>query len=238
MQAQASEVVSIPLEVVGGRFVVPVQAPDDAMLRFLVTTGSPQTVLARSTSERYGEDVTLRLGVLDVPASDRVVWPDADVTAGSERLDGMIGVNLLSDHDVLLDAAGGRMLIGPIGAGTRWPGVDLAAPIRLQVMHGVALLTDILIEGQRFPTLIDLGRPSLVVNSGVQTALALKDPAAVEVTIGTTTVQDVPVRMLDLDVFKMWAPGGEGVSVLGAAPFLDCAISLSWARAELRTCAR
>ena len=223
------------LDVVQGHLVVPVRAPDGTMLRFMVSSGTGQTILAQSVVDRFGAGAALYLGEVAIDER-RVTWPDEELALGEAQLDGRLGVSTLGDYDVLIDVPGGRMVLGAIGSAASWPG--LSDPVRVRVMHGSALMLDVDLGGHTYPAIIDLATRTVVVNEGVQRDLSLGDAGAAPLTIGARTIEDVPIQVMALDVFEMWSPDGDGVAVIGAAPFMDCPVSLSWARAEIRTCQR
>ena len=56
--------------------------------------------------------------------------------------------------------------------------------------------------------------------------------------IGYASLVDLPIRVLDLPIFGGWDPNDRGFVILGAPIAYDCAISLSWAHKEIRTCVR
>ena len=46
------------------------------------------------------------------------------------------------------------------------------------------------------------------------------------------------VEVTDSPIFQGWDPQGDGFVIVGASVAYDCAIAISWAHAELRTCIR
>ena len=93
-------------------------------------------------------------------------------------------------------------------------------------------------NGKIYSSLLDLGWSTLVVNDAVRTALNLESKDVGSLSVGYSSFPDVPVRVLDLSIFGGWDPSNNGFVVLGAPIAYDCAISLSWAHKEIRTCTR
>lgn len=230
--------VQIPLELHAGRLVVPVTMHDGTELDFLLSTGAGVTVLSESGEARVGKNAELTLGGLAVPTDETHTVSDDDLTIDGRLFDGMIGPNMLNQFDVLIDAPGQRILLKPVGRAVEWEGVALSDPVRLRVYHGVILGLDVELDGTEYPATIDLTTPSLVVNQGVKRDAGLEDEDTATLGLGSTTHADLPVRVLDLDIFKRWAPNGEGFVMVGAALAHDCAISISWVHREMRTCVR
>lgn len=234
----AGETVELPLAVVDGHLVVTARGSDGTELRFGLTTGSSVPVLTRSGAERVKAAGGVTLGGLPVPTADAHVTDDADLMAGRRPLDGQIGPGVLDAHDVLIDAPGGRLVLRGVGRERGWPGVRLSDPVPLRVYHGIILGHDAALDGKGFGAMLNLGSSATVVNAAVGEALGLAGPGRARLTLGATEVGEVPVRVEDLEVFRMWAPDGRGFVLVGSAFVRDCAISLSWVHREMRTCVR
>lgn len=233
--------VVVDLETVGGRLVVPVAGPGGERLRLALGTGTPVTVLSASAARRLGEAPRLHLGgVGGVPVAAEGIRtvPDEDLASGSVALDGMIGSNTLNRYDVLIDAPGGRLVLRPAGSSAPWEGVDLSEPVRLRVYHGVVLGLDVVVGGREYPAILDLGSPTFLVNEAVEAAGDVASGRAATVGLGGATFTDVPARVSDHPVIGRFSPSGDGFVIVGAPVALECAISLSWVRRELRTCVR
>lgn len=235
-QTAAATVIEVPLRVSEGRLVVPVESAEGEQSWFAVATGSGRTTISESAANLLGQEPRLTLGGLTVPTEDMGVLPDSRFTVDGVTLDGMIGTNLLSDYDVLIDVPGERLLLKSLGRQVEWEGVALSEPVSLRIMHGVALMLDVELEGTSYPAIIDLSTAPMIVSEGVKSDLGLSDEDARPLAVGGTDLGEVPIHVRQLEVFDMWAPNGEGVVVLGAAMAHGCAIALSWVHAEIRTC--
>lgn len=230
-------VVEVRLALRDGRLVVPVGTDDGRELSFALSTGSDRTILTESGEQRIG-GAALDLVGLPLPTTPHATVRDADLTVGGEVLDGQISSNMLADYDLLVDVPGGRLVLKPIGPSVSFDGVALSEPIPLRILHGVVISLDVELNGAPFPASLDLGARTLIANRGVQSDLSIDAEDTVTLGLGAATFEDVPVRVLDLDIFERWSPTGSGFVIVGAPVLERCAMSLSWAHAELRTCDR
>ena len=233
--APAADVVEIPLQMVSGRLVVPVVAPDGSEFLFALTTGNPMTILSESTAQLLGDQREgLTLGGLPIKMENDVVLPDRQFT----EIDGMVGGNTLSDFDILIDMPGERLLLKPVGREVSWAGVELSEPTRLQLYHGVVIGLQVKLGVVDYRATLDIGTPALIVNRPVADRLELSEEDVGTLTLGPTTMSDLPVRVQDLEIFKQWDPNTTGFVLVGAPIAYECAISISWLHQELRTCVK
>lgn len=236
-EVEAVETVEVGLALRDGRLVVPVRTDDGRVLSFALSTGSDRTILSESGEERIG-GAALDLGGLSVPTRPYATVRDEDLAVGDTVLDGQISSNMLSDYDLLVDVPGGRLLLKPVGRSVSFDDVALSGPVPLRILHGIVISLDVELNGTRYPASLELGTTTLIANRGVQSDLSIDDEDTVTLGLGAATFDDVPVRVLDLDIFERWSPTGSGFVLVGA-PFVErCAISVSWAHGELRTCDR
>lgn len=233
----AGEQVEVPLRVAGGRLLVPVEAGVGHPVDFALNTGSMVTVLTETAAEILGNDAELTLGGLPVPIDDFTTVPDERLSAEGTTIGGMIGADTLSQYDVLVDAPGGRLLLRGVGAQAGWDGVTLSDPVRVRVMHGTMLSFDVELGGRQYMATLDLGTPMVVLNEKVKADLGLADEDTATLALGGVRLPDLPVRVLDLGMDR-FLPEGTGFVLVGAPLAYDCAISLSWAHREIRTCVR
>ena len=236
-QTHAGGAVEIPLRVHGGRLLVPVEAPDGSELEFALSTGSP-TVFSESTAARLGDAAALTMGGVPIKTEGSGTLPDEDLTVDGMVIDGMIGANTLNQFDVLIDVPGGRLVLKPIGRSVEWAGMTMSDPVRLVVYHGMLLAFDVEFNGREYGAMLDLGMETLVVNEPVKTEMRIDTEDEVTLTLGGTSLSDLPVRVLDLAIFSGWDPDNEGFVIVGAPVAYDCAISISWVHQEIRTCVR
>jgi hypothetical protein len=236
-RAQAGESVEVPLEVRGGRMVIPAHTADGTELRFLVSTGSAVTVLSESGAARIG-DQGVTLAGAPVNMENRQIISDSRLTVDGAVMDGLVSNNTLNEFDVLFDVPGGRLVLKPFGRAVEWPGMELSDPIRLRVYHGVVLALDLELDGRAYPAMLELGSPSLLVNQAVLDETGATDGSAGTLTLGGTSFPDVPVELSDHPSIERFSPNGDGFVIVGTPPALTCPVAISWVHREMRTCVR
>jgi hypothetical protein len=236
--AAQSSGTEVPLAVVGGRLAVTVHDADGAAFVFALTTGSPVTVLTESTALALGPGARLDLGGVPVSLDHADTIPDERLVSGGTAFAGMVGVNTLGDFDILLDAPGGRLILEPVGPTVSWPGTPLSDPLPVRVYHGVVIGLDVRLNGRELQAMLDLGTPQLVVNEGARPDGLRGAEGTASLALGGVTLEGLPLSVRDLPVFERWDPTNRGFVLVGAAIAYDCAVSLSWARGEMRTCLR
>ena len=114
----------------------------------------------------------------------------------------------------------------------------MSDPIRVRVLHGILMGMDVEFNGREYAAMLDFGMGTLVVNEPVRTQTKIDAVDEGTLKLGGRTFYDLPVRTLDLPLFRGWDPNGDGFVVVGAPLAYDCAISLSWVHREIRTCVR
>jgi len=237
----AVEVLEIPLHVHEGRLWIPVRAADGTEFRFLLSTGTPGTVFSETGSARHATAGALFMGGLaeaPVNLEDPQVLPDDRLTFDGERFDGQIAPNTLNEYEMLLDGPGGRLLLQPLGAPPRWEGYALSDPARLQIYHGTVLTVQVELGGTSVPAMFELGAPVVIGNPAVGESGGIVDDTAVDLRIAGAHWAGLPGRVEDHPFLKRFSPGGEPFAMVGGLIAVDCAIAISWVRAELRTCVR
>ncbi len=238
-QGTGEETVEVPLRVLDGRLVVTVQGSEGEEMDFLLSTGNGVTVFSATGEARVGEGSgALNLAGIPLVTQGSQTIPDERLMVGGKVLEGIVGSNTLNQYDILIDAPGGRLLLRPAGGGVEWPGVSLGEPVHLRVFHGLILSLDGELGGRGYGAMLDVGTDGVVVSGSVKEALGLENVDHATLTLGATTFNDLPVRVEELDIFQRFDPAGRGFLIVGASIGLDCPLSVSWVRSELRMCSR
>jgi len=232
-----AERTEVPLRVEAGHLVVTVTSSEGHALDFLLSTGNAVTVLGEAVADHLGSQ-TLRLGDVELDTRDPYTLPDDDLVYGGVQLHGIVGLNTLSQYDVLVDAPGGRLVLQSIGPRVEWPGVALSDPIRLRIMHGIVISLDVTVDGHDYAAMLDLGSSAVLVNAGAAATLGIEDRGTATVELGDVRLDGAAVRLSDAAIFERWDPEGNGFVIVGGAIATDCAVSISWVHREMRTCAR
>lgn len=275
--------IEVPLRVAHDWFVVPVTLDGDVSLEFIVDTGAGISAVSRRTLERLGREATssaraqgasgaqelpvARLGSLALSGlrsfNPRVLVLDDDVLTpgvpgGAEPFDGVLGADLLSAYDVLLDPVGGVMrLLSPDRSGHGSPLPPLAEPISIWRIAGPILGHDVEINGSVMPAILDTGSRRVVVSpraarnarvealpgtarsgqAGVGTErLRWEDVDLDRVRAGTTELGAVAAQVGALPIFRSLGFGDRAVVLLGSPALQGCPVLISYRRETIRYC--
>ena len=227
-----------PLRLQSGRLAVVVQAADGREFDFILSTGTPPTVLSASTAAALGDEPALTIAGQPVDFAGSQTIPDDNLNVDGFAFDGMIGPQTLNQFDILIDVPGHRLLLRPLGPPAAWDGVALREPMPVRVFHGQMIALSVDLNGQTFMASLDTGQSALIVNEPVTHTLGTEQKFKAALSLGGAEIVDVPVEMIDLDVMERWDPDRKGFVILGAPIAYDCAIAISWVRSEIQVCAQ
>jgi hypothetical protein len=180
----------------------------------------------------------LTLGGIPVNTESAATVPDAELAGGGRAPTGVLGGETLNRFDALIDVPNGRLVLKPVGRAVRWDGVSLSNPVPVRIFHDVLIRADIEVGGKLFGGLLDLTSPGLEVNEALRAAANIRAGRIASFRMGYTGWPDLPVAVVDSPIIKRWDGQGAGFAIIGAAVTYDCAIAISWAHSELRTCLR
>lgn len=236
-QVAGSAPVEVPLRVVEGRLMVTVDGPDGAQYDFVLGLG--MTFITETAVASIGDGFfSLTLGGVPVDMEQAITVPDAQLAGDESRPAGLLGGETLNNFDVLIDAPNERLILKPIGRSVRWEGVSLSNPVALTLFHGVLARVDVDVDGKVFGGLLDLASPDLEINQPVKAATNLSGDRVGSFRMGYSGWSDLRVRVTESSIFQGWDPQGDGFVIVGASVAYDCALAISWAHSELRTCIR
>ena len=236
-QVGGHEPIEVPLRVVDGRLMVTVDGADGVEYDFVLGLG--MTFITETAATRMGDGISsLTIGGAPVDTEQAITVPDAELAGDEIRPAGLLGGETLRNFDVLIDAPNERLILKPIGRSVRWDGVSLSNPVALTLFHDVLARVDVQVEGKVFGALLDLASPDLTVNEPVSVATGLSGDRVESFRMGYSGWSDLPFEVTDSEIFQGWDPEGNGFVIVGASVAYDCAIAISWAHAELRTCLR
>ena len=237
MHGQTDGPIEVPLRAEHGVLSVTVESSDGQEFDFILGTASGATVLSESAKALIGSG-TLSMAGVSVPTGGAQDVPDSNLEFDGKSFDGMIGANTLNPFDVLVDAAGGRLVLKAPGRSVSWEGIELSPPQRARVMHGMIVTLQIDLNGQTTTALLDLGTSKIVLSPPLSEKTSYADETMRAVSIGDVTFADVPISVREHPVFQAFDPQGNGFAIVGAPVALDCAISISYVHQEVRTCVR
>ena len=233
-QERGGDPIEIPLRMEQGRLVVTVDGPNGESYDFGLALG--MSFLGESFVAEVGNGISaLTLGGVRVETEQAQTVPDAYL--GEDLgLSGLVGGMTLNKYDILIDVPNGQLLLKRVGRRVRWDGVSLTNPTDLMIFHDVLMRTDVQIGGEVFGALLDFQAPGLEVNEPVRVGAGLEGGSVDSFRMGYSGWDELPVRVTENPIFGGWDPNGDGFVILGAEVARNCAIAISWAHAELRTC--
>jgi predicted aspartyl protease len=204
------------------RLTVPVSVEGKGPFRFLIDTGSQNTVLSRSLATKLELVAGPRVRVIGV--ADELPTDSARVEAldlGQLTLfnlqvplleeqhmgaEGILGTDALQDRRVLLDFDRNRMEVG----GTRALGGNTGYEIVVQARRrsGQLIMTDARIDGIRVDVVLDTGGATSVGNRALQAALGRRGGTNQQVNLLSVTGQSVTAdigfaRKLEIDAVNV-----------------------------------
>jgi len=189
-QAAATDVVAIRKDQ-WSRMTVPVKVVEQGPFRFLIDTGSQNTVLSRDLATRLALVPNRKARLISVAGTQMVDMVDLDqIDLGrrsyyclsapvleSEHMgaDGILGLDSLQDQRVLVDFRKGLMAIDDAKnlGGNR--GFEIVVEARRR--SGQLIMADAKLEGIKVQVVIDTGAETSIGNVALQKALARKRKA-------------------------------------------------------------
>jgi len=236
-QTPGNDPIEVPLRVQDGRLMVTVDGPDGAEYDFVLGLG--MTLITQGAAARMGKTIaSLTLGGVPVETEQASTVPDDYPALAGTAIAGVLGGLTLNKFDVLIDAPNERLVLKPVGRAVYWDGVSLTNPARMTVFHEVLARIDVEVGGAEYGGLLDLAAAHLEVNEPIRTAGGVEGDAAPSFRMGYSAWSDLPVKVTESPLFEGWDPNGNGFVIIGAPVAYDCAIAISWAHAEFRTCVR
>ena len=236
-QHQAADPIEIPLRVEDGRLMVSVDAPGGKQFDFILTLGMSMLTEAGAAGIGDAKDA-LTLGGVPFSTEGLQRVPNEYLAVDGKVPAGVVGSMTLNAFDILIDVPGERLVLRQVGRSVTWPGMSLSNPVPLLVFHGALASLDVEVEGEVYRGLLDFQYPELVVNEPVKSKSNLSGDTVPSYRMGYVSYSDLPFQVRDLPLFQGWDPEGKGFVVVGAAAAYDCAIAVSFAHQEMRTCQR
>lgn len=238
-QATVPQMEEVPLRLEAGRLVLTVStAAGEADF----VLGAAESRLTETGAARLGgPPVEAMIGSMPVSLRDAQVVPDDDLflDGGVSDLEvaGVIGGQSLLPYDVLIDVPGGRLVLKRPGRFVEWEGVPLSGAVPLQILHDFLIRTEVEVNGELFSAHMVLTTSSMLVSRVVRDRASVSGGVA-DFRMGYSAFPQRSARFLDLPELQGWGGDDTGVVFIGAPITYDCALSISWRHAEMRTCPR
>ena len=200
-----------------GRMTVPVRIGADGPFRFLIDTGSQNTVLSRSLATRLDLPATGRARLVGIAGFQSVDTVEIDQMDLGKRsyfgllaplleqhdigADGILGIDSLQDQRVLLDFKRNLMAVDDAKALGGNRGYEIVVTARRR--SGQLIMTDAMMDGIKVSVVIDTGAETSIGNRALQRALSRRR-ASEQTTLYSVTGQNIVAdvgyaRKLDID---------------------------------------
>jgi predicted aspartyl protease len=204
------------------RLTVPVSIEGKGPYRFLIDTGSQNTVLSRTLATTLELEAGPRvrvIGIADELPTDSVRIDALDlgqltlfglrVPVLEERhmgAEGILGTDALQDRRVLLDFTRNRMEVGDTRALGGNTGYEIVVQARRR--SGQLIMTDARIDGIRVDVVLDTGGGTSVGNRALQAALGRRGGPIQQVSLlsvtGQSVIADIGLaRRLEIDAVNV-----------------------------------
>jgi len=237
-----------PLDIEGGRLLV--SAKLDGQPRTLVLdTGASITSISTATARDLGietegemainDHISAKLGVLkslSIGLADHADVPVAIVDMPNARdsavkFHGILGLDVLARHDVVLDFAHHTLALYPPGATVATTRGPTMARIEFQhAEHGLMVFEVAFGNHPAIPAILDLGAPTSVINGPAAQALGVKRPAFRPPPFEVGGVALVTKYMLirDLPTFQRFGLANRPAVLLGSDVFKGKALVIAY----------
>lgn len=236
------------------RMTLPVSIGDDGPYRFIVDTGSERTVISRELADTLfldpSEDILLS-SVLDVQRVPTVIIPSLEL--GRRTMEevqapalarrnlgaaGVLGIDALEDHQVVLDFGRQEMTLTPsrfLDRERRSHG-DMIV-VRGRTRLGRLVLADVEIDGTRITAIVDTGSSFSIGNMALRDRLVRRgrmDPdqsvrvtavtgttmeinytIARDVQIGNVELHELPIAFAETELFRQLDLENQPAMLLG-----------------------
>jgi predicted aspartyl protease len=209
------------------RMTVPVRIGEKGPFRFLIDTGSQNTVVATSLAEQLALKSDRRAMIVSVAGSrmaDTVVLDEIGLgrrsyyglvapllERGDIGADGIIGLDGLQDQRVLIDFKRNVIVVDEAKRLGGNSGFEIV--VRARKRSGQLIMTDALIDGVRVSVVIDTGAEGTIGNRALQKALSKRQIVA-QAELTSVTGHTV---MADISLGRKLRLGGMDISNLPLA---------------------
>lgn len=212
--------VLLALGILERRLTVPVVLGDHGPYPFIIDTGAERTVVSRELAGalklRPGKPVRL-ISMTGIDVVETVVLPDLAIEALRDRHHvvapalaarnigalGLLGIDTLRDHKVLIDFASNTMAVAPSRKEDRKRPADPGEiVVTAKNLFGQLIVTDAYYENSRIQVVLDTGSQVTVGNAALQRRIgkslksqeiSLTSVTGEKITASYTTVPDIRV---------------------------------------------
>ena len=160
------------------------------------------------------EHANVPIVILDVP--------DALATGAQ----GILGLDVLARHDIVVDFAGEQFGVYPAGTLVSSRQLDL---VEIEYGNNGLILLDVVLDDRTIPAMLDLGAPISVLNRSAGALIGTRAPLT-NISARTGDIELVPVRALvrDIGTFARLGYAQRPAIVLGTDVFEDRVLAISY----------
>ncbi len=236
------------LAVEGGRLLVAAKL-DGVRSILVVDTAASITSLSTQTAERVGveaisnteinQELSAQLGVLrslSIGVSEHadltVAIVDLPNAVDSEvKFDGVLGLDVLSRHDLLLDMPRRTFTFDPPGTFERTPARQSMQRVDISTgQYGLIMMEVTFGDHPPIPAILDLGAPSSVVNNAAAQMLGVPRPAfrPQDLRVGTVGLDVGYILVRDLPLFDRLGMANHPVMLIGSDVFENRSLAIAF----------
>jgi len=202
-----------------------------AAARRLGVEGTHQTEINQKISAQLGMLRTLSIGVsehADVPV---VIVDLPNARDSNVKFDGILGLDVLARHDLVLDLSRRTFTLHPPGTFARMPITAQMQRIDIsKVQHGLIMMQVTFGDHPPIPAFLDLGAPNSVVNNAAAKMLGARGPAfrPRDVRIGGAEITGRYFLVRDLSVFKYLGLSSQPAMLIGSDVFENRSLAIAF----------
>jgi len=277
--ARASAQVEVPLVDLGW-LVVPVYLNDEPIaLRFILDTGASWTAISAQTAERFARArhraievqgasgpvaarlatvPSLRVGEFSIENRDVIVLADEELVSDDQAFDGILGADILSRFDVMIDAPNGSLWLYRHGAApTDGAAAELGAALPIDLLGGRLIRHRVEVNGAEVQALLDSGARRMLINragSGVAGIEVLENTAQTDspgigsenfefhsgslgaLLVAGTSFTGLRTLVGDLPVFSALGMQAAPMLIIGAPLLARCPVFIAYSARTIRYC--
>jgi hypothetical protein len=237
-----------PLGIDGGRLLVSARL-DGTPSVLVVDTAASITALSTITAQRLGveatssthinQNIAAQIGMLrslSIGVADHADVPVAIVDMPNARdsdvkFDGILGLDVLARHDLLLDLSSRTLALHPPGTFARTPITSQMDRVDIEHgPHGLILMEVTFGDRAPIPAILDLGAPNSVVNNAAAVMLGAKRPAFEprDLRVGSVELDTRYILIRDLPLFERLGLNQRRAMLIGSDVFENRALAIAF----------
>lgn len=264
-----------------GWLVVPVYLNDEPIaLRFVLDTGASWSAVSAQTAARFSGGPSrrievqgasgpteaflasvpsLRVGEFSISDRDVIVLPNEDLVSDDHAFDGILGADILSRFDIMIDAPRGSLWLYAHGTAPGSVAALLGAALPIDLLEGHLIRHRVDVNGGNLSALLDSGARRMLINrmgsgsagidvrdetaNSVSPGLGNKNivfhaAALGDLVVAGTSFPGFRTLVGDLPVFGALGMQTTPMLIIGAPLLARCAVFIAYSARTIRYCQR